>query len=1138
MSAYWPPLENLPTFDVLVFRNAQDVVDYAVATNTANNIAGGTAGDLLYQSAPSTTAKLPIGANTYVLTSNGTGPVWTAPPVIPSTPTLSQVLLAGNSAGATNIDMNTQNITNATAITATTFNGDLNGNANSATAVALTSDNTSTTCYIPFSKTTSPTSNTLFIDDITTLLRYKPDTGEVSAGRVTIGGILNPSAGDLATRLFQFTGAQPVFEIKNQATVGRIRLVTLDALNTEINVVTLSTSQFTTITTNNPTITGFTDPAASNSSSNIATTRWVQSAITAGGSATANNISGGIAGDLLYQSGPSTTAKLAIGANTYILTSNGTGPVWTAPPVIPSTPTLSAVLLAGNSAGATNIDMNLQNITNATAITATTFNGALNGNATTATTATTVTITDDNSGTTMYPIFTTATAGNKSLLFDSTTNPLRYLPDASVLSALKFAVGAFVDPIIGDNAGFISQNTGSNATVLQNQVTSGQIHLTVRNAINAASTVIISEVDVSAKQFTVGNIVTPVVGDNAGFIAQNTGANATVIQNQVTSGKIEFRTVTALNTLTIPLEISSTNFTTTTTNNPTITGFTDPIASNSSSNIATTRWVQSAITAGTSAVATQVTLSNTATGSTNYLVMSTTSSGTSSLLTDNSGATYDSTTNTAVINVQGNAGSSTLGNVSSTIPPDIYYIPVVSGTGNQQLRSDSLLSYEIISAGNVGEITANLNGNAGTSNQIQVNPDNTSTIHFITFAAGSGGGYKDLKMDSGLTPLRYKPDNGVLSSTYFAVGGIVDPVAGNNAGFLTQNIGSSATVVQNQATSGLVQLATRDAANNLQVSLQTSTTDTSIYSRNIRVGTVGTPCNFGYGASSVLSSLIITNSALAASVNYTTSQNTFIGMGVATSVTTASANNTYVGYGAGNLSTSGTQNVFVGTFAGAGNTTGSQNVFIGDQAGFQSTTTGTGSFNTCVGLGAGSVMTTTAAGNTLLGAGVATGITTGSLNTCVGINAGDNITTGSNNICIGNNSAVPTATASNQIAIGTASETLYVRGGFNWRIGSQITSTATGNLAAVVLAQFYTVAMSSAGQTITLPGPATAGYLGARVTFKRKTNTTAFTLAAGAGTPFIPIAAVAASATITVSSSIFQVDLVCDGGNWCVIGQA
>jgi hypothetical protein len=54
-----------------------------------------------------------------------------------------------------------------------------------------------------------------------------------------------------------------------------------------------------------------------------------------------------------------------------------------------------------------------------------------------------------------------------------------------------------------------------------------------------------------------------------------------------------------------------------------------------------------------------VTLANTATGLTNYLVMSTTSSGTSSLITDTSGATYDSVNNIADINITANSGSTT-----------------------------------------------------------------------------------------------------------------------------------------------------------------------------------------------------------------------------------------------------------------------------------------------------------------------------------------------------------------------------------------------------------------------------------------------------------------------------------------------
>ena len=49
---------------------------------------------------------------------------------------LSEVLTTGNSAGATNIDMNTQNITNATSITSTTFVGALTGNASTATNIS------------------------------------------------------------------------------------------------------------------------------------------------------------------------------------------------------------------------------------------------------------------------------------------------------------------------------------------------------------------------------------------------------------------------------------------------------------------------------------------------------------------------------------------------------------------------------------------------------------------------------------------------------------------------------------------------------------------------------------------------------------------------------------------------------------------------------------------------------------------------------------------------------------------------------------------------------------------------------------------------------------------------------------------
>ncbi len=103
-----------------------------------------------------------------------------------------------------------------------------------------------------------------------------------------------------------------------------------------------------------------------------------------GNATTATNIAGGANGSLVYQTGISTTTTLAIGTNNQVLVSNGTIPVWTTPAVI-TTSNLSSVLTAGNSAGSNGINMNSQSITNATAMTATTFNGTLNGNATTAT---------------------------------------------------------------------------------------------------------------------------------------------------------------------------------------------------------------------------------------------------------------------------------------------------------------------------------------------------------------------------------------------------------------------------------------------------------------------------------------------------------------------------------------------------------------------------------------------------------------------------------------------------------------------------------------------------------------------------------------------------------------------------------
>ena len=132
---------------------------------------------------------------------------------------------------------------------------------------------------------------------------------------------------------------------------------------------------------------------------------------------------------------------------------------------------------------------------------------------------------------------------------------------------------------------------------------------------------------------------------------------------------------------------------------------------------------------------------------------------------------------------------------------------------------------------------------------------------------------------------------------------------------------------------------------------------------------------------------------------------------------------------------------------------------------------------------------------------------------------------------------VGTDISNNSIALDKLDESILSLLGSNLRVGAQITTTSTGNLATSELKQFYTVAMNSTSQTITLPDPSNANCLGARVTFKRKTNTTVFTITSTGGAGFVPISSVTLSASpITIPETVFQVDLICDGVNWCIIG--
>jgi hypothetical protein len=84
-------------------------------------------------------------------------------------------------------------------LNATTFNGtDFTGLAATSSAVTLTADNTSGTYYIPFSKTAAGTSKPLYIDSVTGPLSYNPSTSTLTA-TVFSGSATNASAITLTT---------------------------------------------------------------------------------------------------------------------------------------------------------------------------------------------------------------------------------------------------------------------------------------------------------------------------------------------------------------------------------------------------------------------------------------------------------------------------------------------------------------------------------------------------------------------------------------------------------------------------------------------------------------------------------------------------------------------------------------------------------------------------------------------------------------------------------------------------------------------------------------------------------------------------------------------------------------------------
>ena len=1145
MCEYWPPLENLPIFDVTVFRLAQKVVDFATTTNSllinddpasattsylgfaqatsgytkfnidstgltylpstntlscanfnglasqATNIAGGIQYQIPYQSNVSTTDFLPNGSAGEILQSNGglSPPSWVTP-ATPTTPTLADVLIAGNSADSTDIDMNSQNITNATAITATTFNGDLNGIADGSITIDI-NDYTAlgTAYYLTFATLGSGQKN-LFVDSASGItLNYQPDTSTLSCGNFQ--GVSSNAYLVRASDSNPMTATIYYLPFVDDANAGYYDLNTTTNLSYNISTQTLSAANFnglvstaslaTQVTLSN-TATGATNYLVM-SSTNIGTSSLLTDTAGATYDSTTNTADINILGNAATATSSSTSSI----ANQVILSNTATGVI---NHLVLSDNNLGVSSLLTDNAGAT------YDSTTNTADINILGNAATATNSSTASIANQVYVTDTATGTTNYLVMTTTRFGNASLIVDDFGATYNSTNNTAAIN-------------ISGNAATATTTT---SVALTSDDTAGTYFIPFTKTTSPTSNALY--IDDITTPLTYNPNTSTLTASNFSGLATNSTRIEVAASTSATTFYPTF-CATGAGQKELRFNISG-----------------SPLSYVPSTNtLSATTFAGNATSASTASLASQVTLSNTATGATNYLVMSATNLGTSSLLTDNAGATYDSTTNTAAINISGNAATATSASSSTT---------------------------------------------STTATNVALTSDDTNTTCYIPFSKTTSPTSNALFIDNTTTALTYNPANNEISVSQYSLGGLT-PVSGNNAGFIAQNIGSSATVIQNQATSGSIFLNTRNALNALSTPLSVASTAvsfnaTAIFNtQNITVS--GTTINIGQGAGGA-SNLIVGNTN-ARNIVFSTGNNSIYGSNAGENSTAAASSNVFIGSSSGVGNTSGSQNVYcgggsgcqalggtgslnvcLGNSSGSGLTVGSnQNTFLGSQSGYQTGASGTGNNNVAVGYQAGLAMSgassqntlvgtasavaiTSGVANTVCGFGAASGILTGSNNSVYGVNAGDNIT-GSDNICIGLNSTVPTAAGSNQIAIGTVNETMYIRGGFNFRVGT-ITNSTNGNLSAVRLAQYYNVTMSAASQTITLPNPTNAAYLGAVVTFKRKSNTTAYTITiTGGGNVYLPVgSATLVASPVSVASGIFQLTLVCDGSSWNSINQA
>jgi len=247
-----------------------------------------------------------------------------------------------------------------------------------------------------------------------------------------------------------------------------------------------------------------------------------------------------------------------------------------------------------------------------------------------------------------------------------------------------------------------------------------------------------------------------------------------------------------------------------------------------------------------------------------------------------------------------------------------------------------------------GSTTFNLPSADGTSNQAMVT-DGSGNLSFATIAATPGGS---------TTQVQYNSSGAFAGSANMTFSGTALTLA-NDASISGLTVGKGGGAVSTNTAVGASALqGTNTAGSSTAVGYQAGYTNTS----GVELTAIGYQAGYG---------------------NTSGSSNTSFGYAALKTNSTGSSNHAF-GSGALYSNTTGNDNVGIGLNALTGNTTGSSNVGIGRMA-LNANTTGTN--HTAVGYQAGYDITGGAIGNTCIGNGAGSTLTTGAYNVYIGYTA-------------------------------------------------------------------------------------------------------------------------------------------------------